>query len=66
MRLLHKGEYHPEGAEHFVGAMIVAFNDDDTVNIRAYDGNGEVRPALNVPLEGDADDGVHFFRPYLD
>jgi hypothetical protein len=55
-------EQKHHSADGELSAMVVAVNDDDTLNLVVWDECGNVSRQLNVPTEENADDGVHFFR----
>jgi len=66
LRALTPGEYHCNGDSRFTGAWVASINRDDTVNLKVLRERGHEEVKLNVSLEDNADEGVHFFRPYED
>jgi hypothetical protein len=65
MALPRKGntvEYHCEGGEAWMVAIIAEMNDDDTANLTVLLPEGQTRPALCVPWKDNADDGVPFYK----
>ncbi|WP_321377061.1 HNH endonuclease [Trichococcus shcherbakoviae] len=44
-------------------AVVAGINDDDTVNLSVWDRFGLQFPVSRIPVEENADEHVHFFRP---